>query len=70
MQSIADPYAGTFHDSFMQLHILEHGTRADVIEWLCWNDPDGCYTDADNDLEQLPHLTLEQARDIMRGQID
>ena len=63
-------YIGTKHDSFVQLDILENGTRNDVINWLCWNDRNGCYRDDDAIAEGYDPLTLEQAREIMRGQID
>jgi len=63
-------YIGTYYDSFVQLDILENGTRNDVINWLCWNDPNGVYTDEDSELDGYSPMTLEEARDIMRGQID
>jgi len=63
-------YIGTYYDSFVQLDILENGTRNDVINWLCWNDRNGCYRDDDAIAEGYDPLTLEEARDIMRGQID
>jgi len=63
-------YIGTKYDPFVQLDILENGTRNDVINWLCWNDRNGCYRDDDAIAEGYDPLTLEQAREIMRGQID
>jgi len=63
-------YIGTYYDSFVQLDILENGTRNDVINWLCWNDRNGCYRDDDAITEGYDPLTLEQARDIMRRWID
>ena len=38
-------------------------TREELIDWLCYNDTNGCYTDEDCDAEGLPRLTLETARD-------
>ena len=70
MNSIVDRYAGTNYDPFVQLDILDNGTRDDIIAWLCWNDANGCYTDTDSDLEGLPRLTLDDAREIMSRQID
>ena len=70
MQSIIDPNVGTYHDPFMQLDILENGSRDDIIDWLVWDDSNGCYTDEDNELEGFDPLTLDQAREIMARQID
>jgi hypothetical protein len=36
--------------------------------WLISNDPNGCYTDEDSDLEQLPRLTLDEARRLVADQ--
>jgi len=36
-------------------------SREDIIGWLEWNDPNGCYSDEANDLEFLPRMTLETA---------
>ena len=68
--SIADEYAGTYYDAFMQLDILDNGTRYDIIDWLVWNDADGCYTDADCESEGIDPLTLDDARTIMRNAIN
>jgi len=70
MKPIADEYAGTYYDDFMQLHILDNGTRYDIIDWLVWNDADGCYTDADCESEGIDPLTLDDARTIMRNAIN
>ncbi|KAE8546188.1 hypothetical protein [Marinobacter nauticus] len=53
-----------------QLDILTNGTRQQVIDWLTWNDHNGVYTDEDCINEGLPVLTLEQAREIMRNQLE
>lgn len=39
----------------------QEAARQNLINWLVWNDPNGCYTDADCDLEGLPRLTLISA---------
>lgn len=53
----------------IQRHILEHGNREDLIDWLTWNDPNGSYRDADH-RDALGYfaepLTLETARATMR----
>ncbi|QFS86586.1 MULTISPECIES: hypothetical protein [unclassified Marinobacter] len=53
-----------------QIDILENGTREQVIDWLAWNDANGVYTDEDSAAEGYEPLTLEQARELMRGQIE
>lgn len=59
-----------FHDKEHQVRLLLNGTREQLIEWLAWNDPNGTYTDKDSVAEGIAVLTLERAREIMRGQID
>ena len=68
--SIVDPYVGTNHDSFVQLDILDNGSRDDIIDWLVWNDSNGVYIDSDCDAEGMPRLTLETAREVMRQSIE
>ena len=48
-------------EDFMR-RLLANGTREQIIDWLCWNDRNGCYSDSDAELEGLGHLTLETAR--------
>ena len=50
--------------------VLDSGDRAQVIEWLCWNDSDGIYTDEDSEREGLEPLDFETAADIMRSQVE
>ena len=57
------------HDPLEQRAILTEGTRRDLIGWLEWNDPNGCYSDADMEAEGLDPLTLEEAREAMRRQV-
>ena len=38
--------------------------REHLIQLLCNNDPNGCYTDEECELEGLPHITLEQAYNL------
>jgi hypothetical protein len=43
-----------------------------MIRWLQWNDRNGCYTDADCDLEGIERLTLETALEsinVQRGEL-
>ena len=68
--SVAYEYVGTHHDPFMQLDILESGSRDDIIDWLVWNDSNGVYIDSDCDAEGMPRLTLETAREVMRQSIE
>jgi len=53
-----------------QEDILNNGTREQVIAWLAWNDANGIYTDEDSEAEGLEPLTLEQAREYMRNQME
>lgn len=53
-----------------QEDILINGTREQVIAWLAWNDANGVYTDEDSEAEGLDPLTLEQAREYMRNQME
>jgi hypothetical protein len=39
-------------------------SREHLIELLCRNDPNGCYTDAACDIEDLPYMTLQEAYDL------
>lgn len=59
-----------FHDSAFLQHLLQSATRDELIAWLVWNDPNGIYTDADSRTEDLLPLTLLQARQILRAQIE
>ena len=50
--------------------ILRDGTREEVIKWLQGNDPNGSYSDDDALAEGWNPMTLEQARESMRGQLE
>ena len=58
-----------FHESRVQQEIIRGGTREQIIEWLCWNDPNGCYTDRDSEAEGYSRLTRERVVNIMRAQM-
>lgn len=46
---------------------LDFNSRRDLIEWLSWNDANGCYSDADATAEfGAPH-SLEMLQEIYRG---
>ena len=60
-------FAWWFESQHMRL--LVDGTREDLIAWLCWNDPNGTYTDRDSLAEGMRAMTLEEARSIMRNQV-
>ena len=59
-----------YHDPVFQQELLRSGTRKQLIAWLCWNDPNGIYTDRDSLAGDRPPLTLAEARQIMRDQIE
>lgn len=52
-----------------QIDLLVFGTRETIIDWLCWNDPNGTYTDRDSIAEGMKRMTLEEACRIMLDQI-
>jgi len=49
---------------------LDNMTRDEMIQWLCWNDPNGCYTDEECDAEDIPRLTVHMAKIIITVQIN
>lgn len=59
-----------FHDPEYQRTLLHDGTRAQLISWLRWNDPNGSYTDRDLQADGHPPLTLDEARSLVRDQIE
>jgi hypothetical protein len=50
--------------------ILNSGDRTAIISWLAWNDPSGVYLDSDCELEGLPCLDIDAARDYMRRALE
>ena len=59
-----------YHDPVFQHELLRTGTREQLMAWLCWNDPNGIYTDEASLAEDRPPLTLAKSRQIMREQIE
>lgn len=59
-----------YHSTAFQWQLLRDGTRDQIIAWLCWNDPNGTYTDHDSAAEGCSALTRERAAEIMRSQIN
>ncbi len=59
-----------YHDPAFQQRLLSTGTREQLIAWLCWNDLNGIYTDETSLAEDRPQLTLAEARQILREQIE
>lgn len=49
---------------------LETMSRSSLIEWLCWNDPNGVYRDEQSLLEFDEILTKEDAYWIALRQIN
>jgi len=43
--------------------------RLNVIKWLCWNDKNGCFTDEDCDLEEMPRIGLLVGMDLIEEMI-
>lgn len=48
---------------------LVYFTRLELIEWLSWNDPNGCYRDHDSIAEFDTIITKEVAFEIASRQI-
>jgi hypothetical protein len=48
--------------------VVDINSRDSLINWLCWNDKNGCYTDEQSDMEDMPRLTLEEAQEIYHEQ--
>ena len=59
-----------YHDPVFRQELLRTGTREQLIDWLCWNDPNGIYTDRASLAEDHPLLTIAQAQQIMREQVE
>ena len=38
--------------------------REELINWLCWNDPNGVYRDEDSIREGMDVLTYEEALEL------
>lgn len=58
-----------FHSPSFQEWLIREGTREQIIVWLCWNDPNGVYTDDDSQAEGYHPLTRERAAEIMSRQV-
>ena len=54
-----------YHSTAYQLQLLHEGLRDQIIEWLIWNDPNGCYSDEDGLAEGYGPLTLDAARVLL-----
>lgn len=59
-----------FQTAAFQVRLILEGRREELLAWLCWNDPNGCYTDADSIAEGYEPLSLESEKAIMREQVD
>jgi hypothetical protein len=55
-----------YNDPQVQASLLDTGSREDLIGWLCWNDPNGIWTDRDSEAEGYDPLTLDGAREAMQ----
>lgn len=55
------------HESLVNL--INSLSRDEIIDWLCWNDPNGIYDDelSQNELGNI--LTYKEGREIMIRQI-
>jgi hypothetical protein len=48
---------------------LQDWSRQDLISWLCWNDPNGVYTDEDSLREFDNRMSKEEGIEIVVRQI-
>ncbi len=48
----------------------DENKRKLIIEFLQWNDRNGCYTDENCDLEEIPRMTYEDAIKYFFGVIN
>jgi hypothetical protein len=48
---------------------MENYTREQLIAWLCNNDKNGIYSDADCEIEGIDPLTWEEAYELVIEQI-
>jgi hypothetical protein len=48
---------------------LQSFTREQLIEWLCWNDRNGIYTDEDCEEEGIDPMSREYALELATEQI-
>lgn len=50
--------------------LIRDMSRNDIIQWLCWNDPNGIYTDERSIKEFENILTKEKAAEILLRQCE
>jgi len=50
--------------------ISADSSRGDLIAWLSWNDPNGCYSDSDCEIEGFDPLTVDEAWEIIASQLE
>ena len=49
---------------------MKENTRIKITKFLQWNDRNGCYTDENCDLEEVPRMTYEEAVKYFFGVIN
>lgn len=50
--------------------LYEGSSLGTLIEWLVWNDPNGCHRPEDQEAEGFAPYCLEAAWEAVRGMID
>ncbi len=48
----------------------KENTHIEILSFLQWNDRNGCYTDKNCDLEEVPRITYEEAVKYFFGVIN
>lgn len=66
--SLSPARVPSWHD---QITLVNVGTlsRESLIEWLCWNDRNGVYSDKDSEAEGLEPLNKDEALQIAIKQL-
>ncbi|WP_018948397.1 hypothetical protein [Thioalkalivibrio sp. ALMg11] len=62
--------AELYRDPLYQKRLVEYGTRAELLAWAAWNDPNGVFLDMDCDAEGLPRLNRAQAVHAVSGMLN
>jgi len=69
-EKLNHPYDRIMELKGEELHEKLHSwSRLELIDWLCWNDRNGVYTDEDSLREFGNVLTKERAIEIITGMI-
>jgi len=54
------------HHHQVTRHNVAQLTRNEMIEWLVWNDPNGCFTDDCSEDHGMDPMTKQECIDLIR----